>query len=203
MALLKERDHMIRRQISEKMRLLKSSFTRRTRIIALLWAFLVIVPSCGGGNAAIPLRTAEETPISNPVVPKVRKGHVHISISEVGEDIEVTGKVVLPHLKKAFANANIKLVASREEAELILHGTVRLQLQQTDSRLGLDHHKYGAQADWQLFTGNGYRSLLNRETTTEGTGTGKVEAITNTLAGLADKVAAEAVPFIKGELAKR
>ena len=194
---------MIRHSESGRKLLRKNGLALEVRIFSLLGVLLLFVSSCGGGKTTLPVRTPEESPISNPVVPKVRKGHVHISLSEIGEDIEITGKVVLPHLKKAFTNANIRLVDSREEAQIILHGTVRLKLQQTDSRLGLDHHRYGAQADWQLFTSNGYRSLLSRETTSEGKGTGKVEAITNTLTGLAGKVAAEAVPFVKGELAKR
>jgi hypothetical protein len=186
----------------KKSLLRKGSFSSQICVLVALATVLMLVSSCGGGNAVPVVRTAEEDPVSNPV-PKIRKGHVHVSLSEVGDDIEITGKVVSPRLEKALTEAKVKLVPASDEAQLILHGTVRLRLRQTDSRLGLDHHKYGAQADWQLFTGDGYRSLLSRETTAEGTGTGKVEAITNTLSVLAGKVAAEAIPLIQSELAKR
>jgi hypothetical protein len=175
----------------------------KARLLALLAVFLVFVSSCGGGNAVPPVRVAQENPVSNPAVPKVRKGHVYISLSEIGDDIEITGAMVSPLLRKAFTDAGIRLVQSKEEAELVLHGTIRLRLEHTDSRLGLDHNLYGAQADWQLLTGEGYRSLLSRETTAQSKGTGKVEAITRTLTDLSSKIAAEAVPFVKGEFAKR
>jgi hypothetical protein len=195
---------MLKRLEREKARPWKRNLAGRVEALLLLALALALVSSCGGGgSAAPPVRTALENPVSNPVAPRIRKGHVHISLSEVGDDIEITGPVVSPRLEKALTDAGIKLVPSSDEAQVILHGTVRLRLQQTNSRLGLDHHTYGAQADWQLLAGDGYRSLLSRSTVAEGAGTGKVEAITNTLAELAGKVAAEAVPFIQSELAKR
>jgi hypothetical protein len=127
---------------------------------------------------------------------------VFVQFSEIGKDVEVTGRVVGPLVEKALQAANVKITPVESKAGLMIHGTVKLQIQETTRRLGLDKHRYAAHAFWQILRPSGLL-ILKRETVSEGAGTGKMQAITNTLTSLAGKITAEALPHLKQMLASR
>ncbi len=164
------------------------------RLLAAAVLAMLLVCSCNG-NAK---KTNGQPPGQPPGT-----GAVHIQLNEVGQDIKVTGKVVYPILEKALQNAGIKTAPTSGEADLLIHGIVKLEHLRSERRIGLDYHCYSAQAAWQVIRVDGHRLILYRETLSEGAGTGKSKAITDTLTSLASKIVAEVVPFLQRETAGR
>jgi hypothetical protein len=169
-----------------------------------LLAIAIILSLCGcGGGGTPPVKNPNGGTTADPVNYVPGAGTVFVQLSQTGDDTDVTGKVVSPLLEKALKNAGINVVPSNKEAELVVHGTVTLRHEDANRRLGLDHHKYAAQASWRIIRANGYRSLVSQQASAKGDGIGKAEAIKKTLTNLAAKVSAEAIPALKRELAAR
>lgn len=155
----------------------------------------VLLVGCGGG--AVPSVTQKAPPVSTPGT-----GHVFIRFSKLGSDVEEAGDVLRPHIEKALRAANIKVSPAETGAEYLVHGTISIKCLETTRRMGLDIHKYAAHATWQVARRTGY-SVLKRETTAEGTGKGRAEALGKTFTSLAGKITADALPKLQQLLANK
>ena len=172
------------------------SFLATTAVAVLLLA------GCGGGS--LPSVKTNDPVKRNPVARKAGSGTVYIQLSETGDDIEVIEKnVVAPLLEQALRTGNVKIAPNKDEAELVIHGTITVRHQDSKRRLGLDHHHYAAQAAYQVLRVSSYRPVLTRDISSEGRGVGRLEAITNTLSNLAGKMAVEVIPHLQRELSGR
>lgn len=174
------------------------------RIVSALGLAAILLCSCSG--QALPVNGSRDIAAPpGPIDPPTGKGSgmAFIRLNEIGDDIDVTGKIVSPLVHEALKKAGIKLCNTENEAEIIVHGTVTLRHASADRRLGLDHHYYTAQAAWQLIRTGGHRSIFKRETSAKGEGIGKSEAIRRTLTSLSESIAGEALPRLKIEFAGR
>jgi hypothetical protein len=159
-------------------------------ICVAIFAFLA---ACGGGGAALPVGHDIAQP-SNPGT-----GQVFVRFSRTGADVEEAKNIVAPLLEKALKAAKINIAPAENKAEFLLHGVISLKVQETSRRLGLDKYKYAAQASWQIVRPTGL-PVLKRETTSEGSGTGREDAVTATLTALAGRINTEALSRLKSLL---
>jgi hypothetical protein len=168
--------------------------------IALLALF---VCSCGGGASPQVANPGPGQPANPGPAAAPGTGAVYVRLTETGENTEISGGIVAPAVEKALQNAGLKTTRSEKDADLIVHGTVKLEVRDTMRRLGVDRLTYAADASWQLISVAGYRSLLKADTLSEGSGEGRREAVLKTLENLTAKLAAELIPRIQKQLAGR
>jgi len=171
---------------------------RRVRLFALIAAAAFILCSCGSGTVPPLKKNGKPGPVVKPPDPELaHSGKLKVRLKETGDDIGFASSAFTPMLEKLLSDAGVEVVQSEEEAGLIVHGTVRLRRLDTKARMGLDYHRYGAQASWQLIRVSGYRTLLRRESSVQSEGTGKQEAVNRALSKLAEKLSQSLVPKVK------